>query len=45
MGRSALMDQDRSYPPAVPSHVAELAINHTRGGIEAVYDRHRYELA
>jgi integrase len=27
----------------IPSHVAELAINHTRGGIEAVYDRHRYE--
>jgi integrase len=27
----------------IPSHVAELAINHTRGGIEAVYDRHRYQ--
>jgi integrase len=27
----------------VPSHIAELCINHTRGGVEAVYDRHRYE--
>jgi integrase len=27
----------------IPSHVAELAINHTRGGIEAVYDRHTYQ--
>jgi integrase len=27
----------------IPSHVAELAINHTRKGIEATYDRHRYE--
>jgi integrase len=27
----------------IPSHVAELAINHTPGGIEAVYDRHRYQ--
>jgi len=26
----------------IPSHVAELAINHTRSGIEAVYDRHTY---
>jgi integrase len=27
----------------IPSHIAELCINHTRGGIEAVYDRHTYE--
>jgi integrase len=27
----------------IPSHIAELAINHTRGGIEAVYDRHSYQ--
>jgi integrase len=27
----------------IPSHIAELAINHTRGGIEAVYDRHTYQ--
>jgi integrase len=27
----------------VPSHIAELCINHTRGGIEAVYDRHTYQ--
>jgi len=27
----------------IPSHVAELAINHTRQGIQGVYDRHTYE--
>jgi hypothetical protein len=27
----------------VPSRIAELCINHTRGGIEAVYDRHTYQ--
>jgi integrase len=27
----------------IPSHVAELAINHTRQGIQAVYDRHTYQ--
>jgi integrase len=27
----------------IPPHIAELAINHTRSGIEAVYDKHRYE--
>jgi integrase len=27
----------------VPPHIAELCINHVRNGIEAVYDRHRYE--
>jgi integrase len=27
----------------IPSHVAELAINHTRQGIEAVYDRYTYQ--
>ena len=26
-----------------PTHVAELAINHVRKGIEGVYDRHNYE--
>jgi integrase len=26
----------------VPPHVAELAINHAKGGIEAIYDRHKY---
>ena len=27
----------------IPSHVAELVLNHTKGGVEAIYDRHRYE--
>jgi integrase len=27
----------------IPSHIAELAINHTRQGIQAVYDRHTYQ--
>jgi integrase len=27
----------------VQPHIAELTLNHTKGGIEAVYDRHRYE--
>jgi integrase len=27
----------------IPSHVAELAIGHTRQGIQAVYDRHTYQ--
>jgi integrase len=27
----------------VPPHIAELAINHTKVGIIAVYDKHRYE--
>jgi integrase len=27
----------------VAPHIAELVINHTRGGIQAVYDKHRYE--
>ncbi len=27
----------------VPSHVAELAINHVKGGVEAIYDRYRYQ--
>jgi integrase len=27
----------------VQPHVAELAINHVRGGIQAIYDRHRYQ--
>ena len=27
----------------VQPHIAELAINHVRGGVEAVYDRHRYQ--
>jgi hypothetical protein len=27
----------------VPPHIAELAINHVKAGIIAVYDRHRYE--
>jgi integrase len=27
----------------VPPHVAELCINHVRGGIAAVYDKYRYE--
>jgi integrase len=26
----------------VPPHVAELAINHAKGGLEAIYDRYRY---
>jgi integrase len=28
----------------VQPHVAELAINHVKGGVEAIYDRHRYQL-
>jgi integrase len=27
----------------IPSHVAELAINHVRQGMQAVYDRHTYQ--
>jgi integrase len=27
----------------VPPHVAELCINHVKGGVEAIYDRHRYQ--
>ena len=27
----------------VPPHVAELAINHVKGGVEAIYDRYRYQ--
>jgi integrase len=27
----------------VPPHVAELVINHVRGGIQAIYDKHTYE--
>jgi integrase len=27
----------------VQPHIAELAINHARGNIEAIYDRHRYQ--
>jgi len=26
----------------VVPHIAELAINHTKGGVEAIYDRHKY---
>jgi integrase len=26
----------------VPPHVAELAINHVKGGVQAIYDRHQY---
>jgi integrase len=26
-----------------PPHVAELAINHVKGGVEAIYDRYRYQ--
>jgi len=27
----------------VPPHVAELAINHVKGGVEAIYDRYQYQ--
>jgi integrase len=27
----------------VAPHVAELCINHVRGGVEAIYDRHKYQ--
>jgi integrase len=27
----------------VPPHVAELVINHVKGGVEAIYDRHKYQ--
>jgi integrase len=27
----------------VAPHIAELAINHVKGGVEAIYDRHRYQ--
>jgi integrase len=27
----------------VPPHVAELVVNHVKGGVQAIYDKHRYE--
>src|SRR5262249_55754140 len=27
----------------VAPHIAELCINHVKGGVEAIYDRHRYQ--
>jgi integrase len=27
----------------IPPHIAELCIGHVKGGVEAVYDRHRYQ--
>jgi integrase len=27
----------------IQPHIAELAINHVRGGVEGIYDRHRYQ--
>jgi integrase len=27
----------------VPPHIAELCLNHRKNGVEAIYDRHRYE--
>jgi hypothetical protein len=27
----------------IQPHIAELAINHVKGGVEAIYDRYRYE--
>jgi integrase len=27
----------------VQPHIAEMAINHVKGGVEAIYDRHRYQ--
>ncbi len=27
----------------VQPHIAELVINHVKGGVEGVYDRHKYE--
>jgi hypothetical protein len=27
----------------IPPHVAELVINHTPGGVQAIYDRHTYQ--
>ena len=27
----------------VPPHIAELVINHVKGGVQAIYDRHKYE--
>jgi len=27
----------------IAPHIAELAINHAKGGVEAIYDRHRYQ--
>jgi integrase len=27
----------------IPPHVAELCINHVRGGVQAIYDRHTYQ--
>jgi hypothetical protein len=26
----------------IAPHIAELAINHVKGGIQAIYDKHRY---
>ena len=27
----------------IPPHIAELVLNHTKGGVEGIYDRHKYE--
>jgi len=27
----------------IPPHIAELAINHVKGGIQAVYDKYTYQ--
>ena len=27
----------------VAPHIAELCINHVKGGVEAIYDRHKYQ--
>jgi hypothetical protein len=27
----------------IAPHVAERVVNHVKGGVEAIYDRHRYE--
>ncbi len=27
----------------VQPHIAELCINHVKGGVEAIYDRHKYQ--
>ena len=43
-----LHDLRRSYRTGlgklgVAPHIAELCINHVKGGVEAIYDRHRYQ--
>ena len=33
----------REWAVGVAPHIAELCINHVKGGVEAIYDRHKYQ--